>query len=111
MDGQAARTENRRDIFPPDPSESDKPLFSAATILEFTPRVERYETVALKLNIEYSYFSGFSEIKPGQQAPSIRTQTIKTTLMAPSGKWLVIGGHSENDEHPVVALLRALVNI
>ena len=111
MDGQTAHSENRRAIFPPEPSKGGKPLFSADTTLEFTPRVERYDTVVLELNLEHSYFSGFSEIKPGQQAPSIRTQTINTTLMAPSGEWLLIGGHSENDKHPVVALLRALVHL
>jgi len=111
MDGQAARSENRHDIFPPEPSKGDKPLFSADTTLEFTPRVERYDTVALELNLKHSYFSGFSEIKPGQQAPSIRTQAIKTTLMAPTAEWLLIGGHSENDKHPLVVLLRALVHL
>ena len=111
MDGQAARSENQHDIFPPEPSKGDKPLFSADTTLEFTPRLERYDTVSLELNLKHSYFSGFSEIKPDQQAPSVRTQTIKTTIMTPSGEWLLIGGHSENDKHPLVVLLRTLIHL
>ena len=111
MDGQTARSANHRHIFLPKPSKGDKPIFSADSTFEFTPRVERYDTVTLELNLEHSYFSGFSEIKSGQQGPSVRTQTIKSTIIAPSGKWLLIGGHGEDDGHPIVALLRALVHL
>ncbi|MBT5910517.1 MAG: hypothetical protein HOA16_04880 [Opitutae bacterium] len=67
--------------------------------------------MALELNLKHSYFAGFREIKQGQRLPSIRTQTINSSLLVTSGKWLGVGGHGENDDHPIVLLLRALVHL
>ncbi len=111
MDGQPGRSKNRHDVYPTDASKNAEPLISAVSTIEFTPRIGKGESVSLELNLKHSYFSGFREIKPGQPAPTIRTQTIKSSLLVTSGKWLVVGGHGENDDHPVVLLLRALVHL
>ena len=111
VDGQPGRSENRHEIFPANASKNAEPLISADSTVEFVPRIGKGETVALELNLKHSYFAGFREIKQGQRLPSIRTQTINSSLLVTSGNWLVVGGHGENDDHPMVLLLRALVHL